>query len=99
MPASSLAILSPPGWVRSAASMMFRALSCAVFGSALGFLLIVAGWRRLRQAATGAGPEGVRAGTGSGTRESIFWGMVGIILGVAFIAGVVWFVVSPTPVK
>ena len=65
-----------------------RAIACALFGVAFGVGLIVAGWRRLRQVGIGAGP---------GTRESVVWGTIGIALGVALIAAVVWMVAGPPP--
>jgi hypothetical protein len=70
------------------AAMEIRAIACILCGSAFGLLLILAGYRRLRQVALAPGP---------GTRESIFWGLTGIALGLALIAGIVWFLFSPEP--
>lgn len=66
--------------------MIFKLLGTILFGGLFGLALIVAGIGRIRQAFRGAGKV-----------ESVFWGTVGIGLGVALLAGVAWIMHPPPP--
>ena len=65
--------------------MEMKAIGAVLFGGLFGITFLVVGIRRMLQARTG-----------KGTVDSLLWGSVGLLIGVAFLYGAYW-LLSPPP--